>query len=176
VAFSQEQPTVTGTIASFVVLNTCNANINDSVGSGPLILLAEDSDDDAFFFERALAKCTIPCGIIRARNGKIAIEKLQKAFNGAPHERVPDLIFLDLKMPVMSGFEVLEWLKQNNPNPPFKVIVLSGSNDHEDRDRAKALGGVDYIVKPIGSKELARRIHALTAQNSSDSEKKGEQV
>ena len=61
----------------------------------------------------------------------------------------PFLIFLDLKMPVMSGFDVLQWLKNSGLKP--QVIVLSGSNDQADRSRAFSLGATDYLVKPISS-------------------------
>jgi DNA-binding response OmpR family regulator len=127
----------------------------------PRILLAEDSDDDAFFFERAVRKSGVQCSFVRARNGKIATELLQ----GATAKSEPiDLVFLDLKMPVMSGFEVLEWLRSASlPRTP-KVIVLSGSNDHGDRIRATELGAADYIVKPIAGDDLRERI--TQAKNS----------
>ena len=74
---------------------------------------------------------------------------------------LPDLIFLDLKMPVMSGFEVLEWLQQQTFAPALRVIVLSGSNQQDDRQRAEALGAADYLVKPISSEELTARLRAV---------------
>lgn len=122
----------------------------------PRILLAEDSDDDAYFFERAIRKSGAQCSFVRASNGKVATELLhQAAGRGEPI----DLIFLDLKMPVMSGFEVLEWLRSVTlPRSP-KVLVLSGSNDHGDRIRAVELGASDYIVKPIAATELRDRIN-----------------
>lgn len=120
----------------------------------PRVLLAEDSDDDAFFFERAVKKSGAQCSFVRAGNGKAATELLQQAANSEPI----DLVFLDLKMPVMSGFEVLEWLRSANlPRTP-KVLVLSGSNDHGDRIRAVELGAAGYIVKPIATTELRERI------------------
>ena len=124
----------------------------------PRILLAEDSDDDAFFFERAVRKSGVQCSFVRARNGKIATELLQGA---ADKSELIDVVFLDLKMPVMSGFEVLEWLRSANlPGAP-KVIVLSGSNEHGDRIRAMELGAIDYIVKPIAGPVLRERISQL---------------
>lgn len=125
----------------------------------PRILLAEDSDDDAFFFERAIKKSGVQCSFARAGNGKVATELLQKAAEAA--ESI-DLVFLDLKMPVMSGFEVLEWLRSANFDHAPKVIVLSGSNDHGDRIRAVELGAADYIVKPIAATDLRERVAAMT--------------
>ena len=112
----------------------------------PAILLAEDSDDDAFFFERALRKACTPCSLVRARNGKIAIELLSGSSASALE---PLLIFLDLKMPVMSGFDVLAWLASSPIASKPKVFVLSGSNDQTDKERALALGAAEYLVKRI---------------------------
>ena len=121
----------------------------------PRILLAEDSDDDAYFFERAIRKSGLQCSFVRARNGKIATDLLQEAANKS---EFVDLLFLDLKMPVMSGFEVLEWMRAANLARTPKVLVLSGSNDHSDRLRATELGAADYIVKPIAADVLRDRI------------------
>jgi CheY-like chemotaxis protein len=121
----------------------------------PRVLLAEDSDDDAYFFERAVRKSGVKCSFARARNGRVAIEILQEAEKKAESF---DLLFLDLKMPVTSGFEVLEWLRSANLARAPKVLVLSGSNDHSDRLRAVELGAVDYIVKPIATEDLRSRI------------------
>ena len=77
---------------------------------------------------------------------------------GSGAETTPILIFLDLKMPVMSGFEVLEWLRFSGLEPAPKVIVLSGSNDQDDRGRALSLGAAEYLVKPITAELLSERI------------------
>ncbi len=124
------------------------------VQSKPTILLAEDSDDDAFFFERAFGRASLGCELLRASNGKIAVELL----GNSPAAGLPSLIFLDLKMPVMSGFDVLHWLKTSGLNPMPTVIVLSGSNDHADRSRALSLGAADYLVKPISPELLRERV------------------
>ena len=117
----------------------------------PIILLAEDSDDDAFFFQRAFRRAGLTCELLRVSNGKIAVELLG---NTRSTGSTPALIFLDLKMPVMSGFDVLHWLKSSGLDPMPTVIVLSGSNDHADRSRAFSLGAADYLVKPITTEVL----------------------
>jgi CheY-like chemotaxis protein len=128
----------------------------------PSILLAEDSDDDAYFFQRALKKTCLPCRLLRAANGKLAIQMLEEIFNGDPQpQRAPDFVFLDLKMPVMSGFEVLEWIKHSHNSKGLRVIVLSGSNDQADRARAEGLGASEYLVKPITPHDLERHLKSL---------------
>lgn len=124
--------------------------------SQPVVFLAEDSEDDAFFFQRAFRKAEVGCSLLRAENGKVAIEMIQRA--AAEAKGTPILFFLDLKMPVMSGFEVLEWLRFSGLDPAPTVIVLSGSNDQDDRGRALNLGAVEYLVKPITAEVLRERV------------------
>jgi CheY-like chemotaxis protein len=121
-----------------------------------VVFLADDSEDDAFFFERALRKADVGCSLRHAINGKAAVEMLETAA-GRPGS-VSSLMFLDLKMPVMSGFEVLEWLKKTGFMPSPHVIVLSGSDDQHDRARALSLGAADYLVKPISAEILREKI------------------
>ena len=123
----------------------------------PSILLVEDSQDDAYFFQRALRRTCVACSVKHVLTGREASEALTTA--EARDAKLPDLVFLDLKMPVMSGFEFLEWLQQQPFVSSLKVVVLSGSNQQDDRQRAQALGAKDYLVKPISSEELAARLH-----------------
>lgn len=138
------------------------------ISSVPWVFLADDSDDDTFFFERALTKAQMPFSFSRVENGQLAVEALRTALAGSPSAGFPDLIFLDLKMPMLTGFDVLEWVQAQALNPAPTVIVLSGSNDHADRRRAAALGASDYVVKPISAEDLKSRLEALqNAENNS---------
>lgn len=130
----------------------------------PSILLAEDSDDDAFFFQRALSKACPDCHFQRARNGKVALQLLEATMHGNSENGAPPvLLFLDLKMPLMNGFEVLESLKSRQLHKNLRIIVLSGSNDYSDRERAAALGASEYLVKPISRNDLAERLGSLSS-------------
>src|SRR6185436_361530 len=113
-----------------------------------LILLVEDSEDDAFFFRRTVEKSGISCLLEHVRDGGEAVEFLQKCCNSGPHE-LPQVIFLDLKMPVLNGFDVLEWMRTQTFPTPIQVIVLSGSEHHSDKVRATELGASSYLVKPL---------------------------
>ena len=75
--------------------------------------------------------------------------------------RIPDLVFLDLKMPVLSGFDVLRWIHDWEAASLLRVIVLSGSDHIGDKNRAMELGAQDYLVKPIGPAELKKQIDTL---------------
>src|SRR5436190_6948471 len=112
----------------------------------PTLLLVEDSEDDAFFFERTLQKSGVTCAVHHVTNGAEAIEFLRNALS-SDSESLPHAIFLDLKMPVLNGFEVLDWMRTQTFPSQIPVLVLSGSEHQEDKDRAARLGATDYLVK-----------------------------
>jgi CheY-like chemotaxis protein len=80
---------------------------------------------------------------------------LQSAFD-AEEQSLPETIFLDLKMPLMNGFEVLEWMSTQPFAHSIRVVVLSGSEQQHDRQRASELGAAEYVVKPIRVSDLHR--------------------
>ena|ERR1043166_2038456 len=126
------------------------------------VLLVEDSEDDAFFFERTLEKIELPCCLAHAIHGGEAIDYLQVARNTeSPERMMPDVIFLDLKMPVLNGFEVLKWIGEQHFRPALHVAILSGSDQQSDIQMARELGATDYLVKPISVQDLAKRLLAL---------------
>jgi CheY-like chemotaxis protein len=121
----------------------------------PSVLLVEDSEDDAYFFKRTLQKSGHTCVFHRANNGAEAVEFLQTA-STSNSQTLPHVMFLDLKMPLLNGFEVLNWLRQQSFGPQVRVIVLSGSEHQNDKDRAAQLGASDYLVKPVRTDDLNR--------------------
>lgn len=137
----------------------------------PYIFLAEDSEDDAYFFQRTLRKSGLRHAFKRAANGQLAIDALKAALDG-PHGAgaIPDILFLDLKMPVMNGFDVLQWIRSGPVFGRTRVVVLSGSNDSADRARASELGAADYLVKPISEKELREQFDQIGAKKEASME------
>ncbi len=119
------------------------------------LLLVEDSEDDAFFFRRTLQKSGVTCTVHRVANGAEAINFLQTASTSGV-DALPQIIFLDLKMPVLNGFEVLDWLQTQTFATPMRVVVLSGSEHPEDKERAAQLGAADYLVKPVTVSDFDR--------------------
>lgn len=120
------------------------------------ILLVEDSEEDAFFFKRALEKSGFNSELILASDGKAAISILSDPVI------VPTLhaVFLDLKLPMVSGFDVLRWAKERNSDGTLRIFVLSGSSQAADRKMALELGALDYLVKPI-TREILYRLLSL---------------
>ena len=128
----------------------------------PVVLMADDSEDDRFFFRLALKKSGVRARLICAEDGQEAIEYFTHAgrFSDPAEFPVPDYMFVDLKMPRRNGFEVLEWLAARSPEVSFPIIVLSGSHEPADMQRARELGADEYIVKPI-TEDVLRRIVSI---------------
>jgi len=120
-----------------------------------MLLLVEDSEDDAYFFKHALEKSGATCSLHHVLDGAEAVDFLKNAANGGA-QNLPRMIFLDLKMPVLNGFEVLEWMRTQNFPASMQVVVLSGSEHPEDKARAAQLGVTDYLVKPVRFSDFNR--------------------
>ncbi len=73
-------------------------------------------------------------------------------------EERPDLILLDIMMPGMDGFEVCEQLKSDTATRDIPVIFLTGMTDQADREKAMALGAIDYIIKPFDIPDVQERV------------------
>jgi CheY-like chemotaxis protein len=134
---------------------------------GPFVLLVEDSEDDAFFFRWTAGKCSQRCQITHVVDGAAAIRYFEEALAGRAH--IPDVVFLDLKIPEFNGFEVLSWLRDHPFNPPLDVCVLSGSEHQSDVERAKSLGATGYQVKPLALEQLEDQLTRSRGRNSNTS-------
>jgi len=120
------------------------------------ILVAEDEDADLQLMQRALAKAHVDTPVTYARDGDEVIHYLEGISS-----YLPVLLLLDLKMPHVDGFEVLEWLRHRRGSASVSVIVLSASEDNRDISRAGALGANYYIVKPNDPAELVRTLERV---------------
>jgi CheY-like chemotaxis protein len=139
------------------------------------ILVAEDDPNDAFFLERALDKSGVKVPIRFLKDGQQVIDYLEhKAPSSEPSSKdLPTLLLLDLKMPRINGFEVLEWIQQQPKLEKMMVVVFSSSGLEEDKRRAFALGADDYIVKPSYPAELLKFAKNLTSYWTEPKHKKG---
>jgi CheY-like chemotaxis protein len=119
----------------------------------PPILVAEDDEDDFLFLRRAIRQAAIENPILRFRDGSELIKFLEQipSSEASSSAHSPWLLLLDIMMPLMNGFEVLEWLKSHQGLPRLRPVMLSGSYRTEDIQRALALGATDYLMKPISA-------------------------
>ncbi len=124
----------------------------------PPILVAEDDDDDFYFLRRAIRQAEIENPLLRFRDGSELIKFLEQlpAADSTPTERPSWLLLLDITMPLMNGFEVLQWLQAHEEQVRVRPVMLSGSYRPDDIERAIGLGAVDYLIKPITAPILAQ--------------------
>jgi CheY-like chemotaxis protein len=132
----------------------------------PVILVAEDDANDVFFLRRAFQKAGIKCQIFDVSNGQEAIAYL---LGTPPYLKrsdfpVPQLLLLDLKMPLLNGFDLLDWLKTQPELSDLPALVLSSSAHEEDVSRAQSLGAREYHVKPSDLAQLTELARQLGAR------------
>jgi CheY-like chemotaxis protein len=131
--------------------------------TGHTILLVEDNSDDVFFMERAVRKSGIAAPMHVVRDGQQAIDYLSGLGTYADRgtHPLPTIVFLDLKLPYVHGFDVLEWIRRTSPLKHLPVAVLTSSAEERDRKRAEQLGAQAYLVKPADAGTLLEVIRSL---------------
>ncbi len=124
--------------------------------SHPSVLYVEDSQEDFDLFALASKRCGTPFSLQRAVDGEQAIAYLDAdaPYNNRDSYPFPDLVLLDLKLPRLDGFEVLQWIRKNPPTRSLPVVVLAGSSFRADIRRALELGANHYAAKPGTFAEL----------------------
>jgi two-component system response regulator len=131
--------------------------------NGVEILFAEDSEDDALLTLRAFKKSGFLNKVYHVEDGAEALDFIFRKGKYAtrnPGEN-PKLILIDLKMPKVTGTEVLEKLKADPDFKSIPVVVLTSSNEDPDIKKCYALGANSYIVKPVGSENFFNCIKEL---------------
>lgn len=116
-----------------------------------IILMAEDDKSDAMRVHRFFRKAGILNSLREVHDGATTLAYLQGEGIYADRSRhpFPILLLLDLKMPGKSGWDVLEWLRQNPPRQPLGIVVLTGEGDIKIMNRAYQLGAHSFLVKPL---------------------------
>lgn len=139
---------------------------NDVTIPGPFgrhtILLVDDNEDDVFIMRTVFRKVGISNPVQILTNGEEAIHYLSGEGEYADRERfpIPGVILLDLNMPRVNGFEVLNWVRQQPGLKRLVIEVLTASSRPGDVERAFDVGANSYFVKPSRMEEL---IEMMTA-------------
>ena len=120
------------------------------------ILLVEDNEDDVFLMKRALKGANVVNPLYVVEHGQEALDYLGGAGKFADRDSypLPVVVFLDLKLPYVSGHDVLAWTRRQKELESLVVIVLTSSNEASDLSRCYALGANSYVVKPPTPEQL----------------------
>ena len=123
------------------------------------ILLVEDNDNDEILTRRALEKTRLVNEVIVARDGAEALEFLFG--EGAEDRELPQLVLLDLKLPKVDGIEVLRRIRDDRRTHRLPVVVLTSSDEEQDRYRSYDLGVNSYVRKPVQSDHFKAAVEEL---------------
>jgi two-component system response regulator len=123
-------------------------------------LYVEDDDSTFFLVQTALLETALPVILVRAADGDEAIAFLHKSgpYSLAPR---PDIVLLDLNLPRVSGFEVLESVQSSESLRSLPICVLSTSAVPRDRERALQLGARNFFTKPSSFDGLVELMHFI---------------
>jgi len=135
------------------------------VDSKLTILLADDSANDIELISFALRRAEIlnPIQIVDDGEEAVAYLSAKEPFEDRFKYPFPALIILDIKMPRMTGLEVLEWLKRHPECSTIPTIVLSASAEPSDVNKAYSLGVSTYFQKPGSFNDLVKMMGAIHA-------------
>ncbi len=120
------------------------------------ILLVEDNPDHAEILRRLFSSYLVKNILCQVEDGDQAIAYLDRQGDYADEQRFPypDLILLDLRLPKVDGFQVLEYIKTSSKHRHIVVVVLTSSQDEQDIRRAYKIHANSYLIKPFDPDEM----------------------
>jgi len=129
----------------------------------PNVLVADDDRNDFMLVQLAFQKVGLPVNLFLVLDGQQVMDFVSAAnkFKSRAGQPLPDLLLLDLKMPLMDGFDVLSFLKAQPALQSLPVVVLSASQIREDIARAMELGAREFLTKPADFPALVALVRAL---------------
>jgi CheY-like chemotaxis protein len=129
----------------------------------PVILLVDDNPHDVVLIRLAFRRVGIIDTIQLVKDGAEAMRYIngEGAYADRHQFPIPTLILLDLKMPQTSGFDVLQWIREQPELSNVIVVVMSGSKNDQDIERAYALGANSYLIKPTRFEEMVKMMETL---------------
>jgi CheY-like chemotaxis protein len=120
------------------------------------ILLVEDDQVDAMTVKRALKEIHVTNPLVHVENGEEALHYLRD-----PANEKPCIILLDINMPVMNGIEFLQAVKQESPLKRIPVVMLTTSEEQQDKVNSFDLGVAGYMAKPVDYKQFVEVMRAI---------------
>jgi len=127
------------------------------------ILVVEDNPDDEALTVRALKKSNIVNEVVVARDGMEALDYLfgEGAYGGRDITEMPQVILLDLKLPKLDGLGLLRRLRADARTKLLPVVILTSSNEEQDRISSYDLGANSYVRKPVDFKQFSEAARQL---------------
>jgi CheY-like chemotaxis protein len=125
-----------------------------------LITLADDDEDDRLFFTDAFDELKINTVVNTVKNGRELIN-----FLNHPETVLPNIIFLDLNMPILNGIDSLKEIKQNDRYKDIAIAIYSTSSSEEDIENTFVLGANIYIKKPSNFNDLKKILSDVVTIN-----------
>ncbi len=119
------------------------------------ILLLEDDIVDVMAIKRALTQLNISNPLVVKENGEEGLDYLKT------HEELPGIIFLDINMPKMNGIEFLTEIKPNERLAQIPVVILTTSNDQQDKLATFAKGISGYMIKPVDYSQFKKMLQTI---------------
>lgn len=132
--------------------------------SSKYVLLVEDNANDAELTMAMLERCEPTIGVDVVRDGEEALDYLHRrgAYAARP-QADPVVVLLDLKMPKVTGVEVLREVKSNDKLRSIPVVMLTSSREAQDLRECYRLGANGYVVKPVDAKHFTQAIMNIGA-------------
>ena len=127
------------------------------------VLYVEDEENDVLLLQHAWREALIDQPLDVVKNGREALNYLARTehINEQPESQICRLVLLDLNLPILSGFEVLTWLRQHQSLKRMPVVILTSSNQNQDIQLAYELGANAFLVKPSNLDMLLELVRAL---------------
>ena len=124
------------------------------------IVLVDDDEDDRQFFSDALSQLNMDVELLHFENGSACLDYLENN-----PENTPNLVFLDLNMPIMNGFECLEHIRRKEQLRDLIVAIYSTSSAEQDIETTFSKGANIYITKPSSFKSLKDSLKKVIRMN-----------
>jgi len=128
---------------------------------GNLILLVEDNQDDEILMLDALRRCAPGAQIMIARNGAEALDYLLPKADRIEPAELPRLILLDVKLPKVTGLEVLRRLRMESRTRYVPIVMLSSSSERKDIEHSYELGANAYVRKLIDFQQFMEAVSCI---------------
>lgn len=127
------------------------------------VLYVEDTEADAFFVEHAFRQAGLRTPLKVLASGQEAVEYLEGAGRYGDRESfpLPAAVVLDLNLPGLSGFQLIEWVRSRPEFRSLPLLVFTASSFDADRERCRGLGADGYLVKPNDMTELPELLGEL---------------